>query len=693
MAKKKLDDSEILSLVKDGVAAGVRFNDTKLSRERRRVMEYYNGQLPRPVHKGNSPYVSTDVFDCVEWAKAVLLETFSAGSDIIQFTPKTDDPKEIAESAQASAYCEHVIFEQNSGPELFATVAHDALMSRNAIVKVFWDDQTESIGEEFNNLGEDELAILLQDDDVTLEELKQTDSDGDYDQDQGPPTFSGSLVRKQRTAQVRIVPVPPEEFILNPNIKSLDDAPVLSHRTEKSKSDLLKEGYPKAKVQLLTQGDDELRMDSERIERFLSVADSFGRENADRQETSKLFTIYETYAKLDLDNDGTDELWRIVHSGHVLLEKEQVERHPFKHFCPLPIPHSFYGANFAAKVIPTQNAKTVLTRSILDHAVLANNPRYGVVKGALTNPRELLDNRIGGLVNVTRPDGIFPLPQAPLNPFVFQTIEMLDTDKEDTTGVSRLSQGLNKDAISNQNSQGMVEQLINASMQRQKIVARNFATQFLKPLYLEVYRLVLENEDRQQIVHIAGQFVPVQPCDWDKQRDVSIDLRLGYGEKDRLASEYLQFGQLVAQDQVVGPLFGIQQRRNLYQYVMELKGHKNVAQFLRPVTPQDLNPPPNPMMVAELEKTKAETAAIQHRESRQDAESQAQIQLDQFKGDMEQRFKTLKYALDSVNQQLKNEEIQNRIEVNEREIALAEREFEAAPPANQKATAVVSPTG
>jgi hypothetical protein len=50
----KLDDSEILSLLKDGVAAGVKFNDTKLSKERKRVMDYYNGVLPAPVHKGNS---------------------------------------------------------------------------------------------------------------------------------------------------------------------------------------------------------------------------------------------------------------------------------------------------------------------------------------------------------------------------------------------------------------------------------------------------------------------------------------------------------------------------------------------------------------------------------------------------------------------------------------------------------------
>ena len=103
---------------------------------------------------------------------------------------------------------------------------------------------------------------------------------------------------------------------------------------------------------------------------------------------------------------------------------------------------------------------------------MANNPRYMVTKGSLTNVRELIDNRIGGVVNVTRPDAIQAMPQAPLNPFIFQTINMLDEDKEETSSVSSLSTGLNKDAVSKQNSQAMVEQLITMSQQRQKIIAK-----------------------------------------------------------------------------------------------------------------------------------------------------------------------------------------------------------------------------
>ena len=127
--------------------------------------------------------------------------------------------------------------------------------------------------------------------------------------------------------------------------------------------------------------------------------------------------------------------------------------------------------------------------------------------------------------------------QAPLNPFIFQTIQQLEADKEETTGVSRLSQGLNKDAVSKQNSAAMVEQLASMSQQRQKIIARNFANTFLKPLYHKVYQLCVENEDSQKIVEMTGgEYVEIKPSDWASKRDVTVELALGYGEQEKEVS-------------------------------------------------------------------------------------------------------------------------------------------------------------
>lgn len=680
---KKLSDSSILSMLSHDLKSGIRYSDSKLSKERQKVDDYYNGKLPAPYHAGNSKYVSTDVFDTVESAKSTLLETFSAHSDIVQFAPRGDDDVELAKIA--TAYTKHVIFEQNKGTDLFADVIHDGLTKRNGIAKVYWESDIEKIEETFEGLDADELNLLLAEDDVELDvESLEIDE---------LETWSGKIIRHIDKSQVRIIAVASEEVIVPPNVRCLDSTPLISHRFEKSKDELKREGFPHDKVNKITDGrDDELDQDPERQTRMEPIGgDHFNTDITDLQPGAKKHVVYETYARMDIDGKGT-KLWKIIHCGDVLLDKEQVQRHPFRSYAPLPTPHRFWGENFAARVIPTQNAKTILVRSILDHATVANNPRYGVVKGALTNPRELLDNRLGGLVNVTRQDGIFPLPQAPLNPFVFQTVQMLDEDKEDVTGVSRLSQGLNKDAISNQNSQGMVEQLIGASMQRQKTMARAFASQFLGPLYLEVYRLVVENETRERIIDIAGNWVPVNPHEWERQRDVVIDLRLGYGEREQRVTEFIQLGQLLGSDPSIQHLYGPEQRYNVYKSIMETKGHRDISMFL--ADPKTTEPPqPDPMVMLEMKIREQELALNERKQALAERKQDESTALDQMRQDMDKRFRTLEFAIKTQDQERKAAETENRIEVSEAEIELAREAQKSAPDENNKATAIISPNG
>ena len=301
--------------------------------------------------------------------------------------------------------------------------------------------------------------------------------------------------------------------------------------------------------------------------------------------------MIEAYMMVDVEGTGTATLHRILKAGNALLEVEEVDRKPFIAFCPLPIPHSFYGSNFADRLCSTQNARTVLTRSILDHAMITNNPRYMVTKGGLTNPRELIDNRVGGLVNVTRPDAIVPMPQASLNPFVFQTLQELQDNLEETSSISSLTTGMNKDAVSKQNSAALVEQLATMSQQRQKIIARNFAAHFVKPLFHEVYRLVVENEQAEKVVDIAGSFVPIDPRSWKEKRDVMVELKLGYGEQDREAAKLMQMHQMFSQDPAVQPMYGLPNRHALLKKMLEQQGILNVDEYL---TPPEQIPPPQP---------------------------------------------------------------------------------------------------
>ena len=192
-----------------------------------------------------------------------------------------------------------------------------------------------------------------------------------------------------------------------------------------------------------------------------------------------------------------------------------------------------------------------------------------VVKGSLTNPRELADNRLGGLINTTRPDGVVPMAQPPLNPFVFQTLQQLQDNLEENTGVSSLSTGMNKDAVSKQNSAALVEQLTSMSQQRQKIIARNFANQFVKPLFREIY--AGRRERRPGESGRAGRRVRPDQSSLEREarRDGRAASRLRRQEKE--AQKLLQITP-VQPDPSLQPLYSPENRYSMMKSILEAQG-------------------------------------------------------------------------------------------------------------------------
>src|SRR5262249_42878285 len=139
---------------------------------------------------------------------------------------------------------------------------------------------------------------------------------------------------------------------------------------------------------------------------------------------------------------------------------------------------------------------------------------------------EMQDNRKGGLVNMRRPDSVHALEVPNLNPFVFQVLQQLEQSAEKTTGISSLSQGLDKNAISTQNSRGMVQDLVSLSTQRQKIAARNFAYGFLLPLCMRIITLTIRHQKKTEIVEVSGQPIKVDPSRWAKGVTATVSFHL-----------------------------------------------------------------------------------------------------------------------------------------------------------------------
>ena len=673
LKEKKLSDDNIVALIDEQIGLSVGYADSELSTERAKIIDYYNGTLPKPVHEGNSKYVSLDVYDAVESLKAALLETFSAGNRTVRFAAQNED--DVEKAKVCTEYTDYVVHRQNDIYTVMSEAIHDGLIARAGVVKVFWEDSVEYDYEEFTDITDSELNMLLAQEGVELTDSK-TDELG---------LISGTISIEQDTSQVVIENVAPEEFLIETQAKSLDDVNFCAHRTKKTLSDLRLEGYSEKLLNKIGEHSDvDLDTSPEVLARFDNVGNFRGTKSGGYQEQVRSVMVHEAYIMLDVEGSGVAELHRVIKAGNVLLLKEKTNRKPFVTFVPLPVPHSFYGNNYADKVVATQNARTILTRSILDHAMITNNPRYTVVKGGLTNPRELIDNRVGGIVNVSRADAIAPMMQAPLNPFIFNTIQMLDEDKEDTTGVSKMSQGLNKDAISKQNSAAMVEQLATMSQQRQKIIARNFATQFVKPLFQEVYQLVCENEQQERIVELSGNYVPCNPRDWKEKRDVVIELNLGYGEQEKESQKYLALHSMMTNDPNLSKMYQAPNQYALASKIMELTGIKEVSAYL--TNPQNLPPEkPDPAQEMQMQMAQKQLEIQERQTALAEAKAQVEAQISKMKLELEKAKAENQHAIQSDNLDLKEEQLKHKKLIAAAELLLAQQAEEI--------TAIASPNG
>jgi hypothetical protein len=668
---KILTDEDILTKLEAKVKGSVGYSESRLSRERERVIKYYNSQLPAQANKGSASYISTDVYDSVEAMKAQLLETFCGNQDdLISFPPQGAD--DVVSSRIATDYCSYVVFRENDGYTLCNDVIDDGLKARVGIAKVFWEEIYEHEDEEIKDASYDDVQGVAAQEDVT---------DLEADADEATGLFSGTLRRRYDKSKVTIMAIPPDEFGISRNATTVKEADLTYHRTLKSKAELKAMGYDPVKVDQVNSDEANMRDGEKQAREWMT--DGYTAEDDDpiQPDLEKVW-LYEAYVKMDIGKGV--KLYKVCFANNTLFDKQEVYCAPFKVFTPLPIPHVFLGNNFAARVIPTQNARTVLTRAILDHTTVTTNPRWQVVQGGLLNPKEMLDNRKGGLVNVKRQDAIKALEQANLNPFVFQTLEMLKANKEESTGISALSQGLNKEAISTQNSQGLVSDLVTLSQQRQKIIARNFS-KFLVEVYLEVYRLVLENENKEKIVQIAGDWVPVTPDQWRERSTCKVSVNLGYGDREKETQKFASTHQLLRE--TAGPMYTPENQFNLITDGLKSAGFKDHARYL--TDPSKLPPPePDPLKVRELDIKDKQAEASKITAMATQAKVQNTAAYDSIKAQLEELKAHVTMLTNTRDADRKDREVDNRIEISEREMALAEN-----PPEGVEGKSIISPSG
>ena len=159
----RMPSSELRSLIStqraDALAAT---QSAKLTLERERNDRYYMGdvEMDLPAQEGRSSAVSTDVADTIEGLMPHLMDIFAGSDEVVRFEPVGPEDEKAAQ--QETDYVNHVFMQQNPGFMVLYTFIKDALLSKNGIVKVWWETREEEEKETYYDLSDDQFALLAQ---------------------------------------------------------------------------------------------------------------------------------------------------------------------------------------------------------------------------------------------------------------------------------------------------------------------------------------------------------------------------------------------------------------------------------------------------------------------------------------------------------------------------------------------------
>ena len=586
MKKKKQEKSEqeILSILAKEIHNSSGYIGGEIVARRKKSLEYYLGNPLGNEQEGRSQVVSNDVMDTVESLMPSLMKIFTSGDNV--FACEGVGPEDEEMARQASDYLNHIFLKENNGFTALYTAFKDALIQKNGILKVYWDDSSKTEREEYTRLTDDEFTDLVEDSEVSVthhSEYKEPITD-----DRGKEIDKVSLHdvvihRTKLYGRVRIDPVPPEEFLIERRCKDIDSANFVAHRVNKTKTELIEMGYHPDIVYSLPTGDGETYSEDKFV-RHQNI--DFGRGESTGDKSTDMVLIHECYIRMDADGDGRAELLKVcvAGDGKKLLDVTEVDTIPFISMTPVIMPHRFHGRSIAELVEDIQLIKSTVMRQMLDNMYLTNNNRVAIQDGQVAMD-DLLTNRPGGIVRTKQPpqNVMMPIQAQPITEQASGMLGYLDSVKESRTGVSKTSQGLNADALNNKTATGM-NQVLTQSQMRMELIARIFAETGVKDLALKMFELVCKYQQKEKIVRIRGKYIPMRPYEWKDRVNVTIHVGLGTGSKEQqliLLNAILerQMQAINLQQNVFGPMVNLRNIYNSLKKLVENAGLNSIEPF------------------------------------------------------------------------------------------------------------------
>lgn len=536
-----MEDKALAAILAREYQAADSYRD-QLALLEKQAFEYYEGQPFGNEVDGRSQVVLPDVQETIDYMAASVLRTFISGDRTVEFEAVDESDEEGAE--EATAAINYSFMRKQDGYRILHDGCQDGLLRKIGIFKTCYET-VETVTRSRVKIGPDDLADMEAVDLEGVEVEDATENDDD--------TLTVSIKRTKTEKRFTDYAIAPANFRFSPRAMHEDTADYLCHADpDKTRSDLVEMGFDRDQVYALPAHSRPIWTDVESgvLDRRLDDESSPALEKV---------LFLEEYARIDMDGDGIAERVKIHRvDNQILIDAETgkpsietVEDQPFAVFCPFPRAHKMVGYSLADKVLDIQLNRSYVARQLNDGLALSNMPRP-IVDSRMADADTYSDicNPIPG--SPIRAPGGAATVQAMQSGFspdkALQVMEWLVGERESRTGITRLNQGLDADAM-NKTATGTAL-LQSQGQQQEEFIARNLA-ETLSRLFYKKYRL-MKAEGEPFKVKVDGQYKMVDPTTWPEEVNMIVRVGLGTGSKDKRIQGRMMLAQLMAEGTQIG---------------------------------------------------------------------------------------------------------------------------------------------
>ena len=668
--QEAITDEQLINMIDSGVqhSVGHFLSSSDLTRERIKATYEYAG-LPKDhlSPQGVSSIVASDTTEVVEAYSAIISELMFENQKLARFLPYSTSPAALMSAQEASDVVNYCIFKKNDGWRIFNTWVKSALLWKTAVIRWDYCEDCEYRFEEYDEINQIALDELLADEDVEI--VGDLFMEESINFEQSEPVYKDVRIkRKIDKSGVKLEVVPPEDFRIDRDASSIEDASFIAIQREMTRSEIRKQ-WP----EVADNVEDWDRLGASYGQQF----DAYNEERSVRKEVTgqeyydgagsgDLFateantevSVTESWFRVDRDGDGVAELKHVITVGNHILYEEDIDMVPLAAICPFEVPHEFYGLSMADMVRSSTLASTAILRGFVENTYLTNySPKLAdpnvVDFSALQNmkPKQLI------ATNGNPAAAVSSMPPEAISSGTVPLLEFLQLHKEQATGMSKAAQGLNDTLYVSGNSEQKVSQVQSAAQKRIQHIVRRFAETGFKRCILGVYHLMRQNmkETIYTTPYSTGVYSMVDVSKLPETMDVEININVGENSNESRLQKVTTIGQQIlpalqqaGQGMAVKPEAGLALAYESIQ-AMGLDPTKYLRDYEDPAFQQEASQ----AMAQQQQQAQVEQELQQAMQQTQMALNEANVRYTQVQADnsLQDNTKQLAVALDKSNQE------------------------------------------